>query len=132
MADQVNPLGSLASGLSSASFVASLPKPVVEKARPAKAPETPAKKPESRAAAESVESSDQAMERLNSHFIQTGTELKFQVDRDSGRTLFQIVSEKSGEVLLQVPSEEVLAMARKLREVAERMGASGVLMDKEG
>lgn len=132
MADQVNPLGSLASGLTSASFIANLPKPAVEKARPAKAPDVPAKKPESRPAAESVESSDQAMERLNSHFIQTGTELKFQVDRDSGRTLFQIVSEKSGEVLLQVPSDEVLAMARKLREVAEQMGASGVLMDKEG
>ena len=132
MADQVNPTGGLASGLPSALLVANTPRPAVEKARPAKAPESPAKRLVSRPAAESVESSDEAMEQLNSHLQKTGTELKFQVDRDSGRTLFQIISEKTGEVLLQVPSEDVLAMARKLRDVAEQLDASGVLVDKEG
>jgi flagellar protein FlaG len=132
MAEQVNPVGSLASGLPLALLVASTNGPANEKARPAKAPDPPASKPDSRPAAESVESPVKAMERLNDHLQQTHTELKFQVDRDSGRTLFQIVSEKTGEVLLQVPSEEVLAMARKLREFQQQMGASGVLMDKQG
>ena len=40
--------------------------------------------------------------------------------------------ELRGRPFLQVPSEELLAMARKLREFAEEMGASGVLLDKEG
>ena len=125
MADQVNPSGSLTPGLPTALLVASQP-------RPAKAHDPPAKPAGIRPVVASVESSDRAVEQLNRHFQQTGTELKFQVDRESGRTLFKIISEKSREVLLQVPSEEVLAMARKLRDVAERLDAAGVLVDKEG
>lgn len=133
MADQVNPMGSLATGLPSALLVATTPRSAPEKTRLAKNPETQSGKKADPPATESVESTEAAMETLNSHLQQTGTELKFKVDRASGRTLFQIVSESSGEVLLQVPSDELLAMARKLREFAEQMGASaGVLLDKEG
>lgn len=132
MAAQVNPMGSLAPGLSSALLAANLPRPALEKAPPAKAPGAPVKKPESRPPSESLEASETAVVQLNNHLQQSGTELKFQVDRESGKTLFQIVSEKTGEVLLQVPSEEVLAMARKLQEFEQQMGASGVLVDKEG
>ena len=132
MADQVNPMGSLATGPPSALLVATAPRTTPEKTRPAKPPESRPKNEAGPAAPASVETAEKAMEKINQHLQQSGTELKFKVDKGSGRTIFQIVSESSGKVLLQVPSEELLAMARKLREFAEEMGASGVLLDKEG
>ena len=132
MADQVNPMGSLATGLPSAFLVAPTPRSAPEKTRPAKIPESQPKNEAGPAAPTALESTDQAMETINVHLLQSGTELKFKTDQVSGRTIFQIVKEGSGEVLLQVPSEEMLAMARKLREFTEQMGASGVLLDKEG
>lgn len=74
------------------------------------------------------------MGQLNSHLQQTNSELQFQVDKDTGHTIYKVVNPSSGQVLLQVPSEEVLAMARNLRAMAmeKETGASGVLMDKEG
>ncbi len=132
MADQVNPLGNLATGLPSALLVANTPRPAPEKARTARTPASPPQNPNDPTPADPAISADSAMELMNNRLLGTGTELKFKVDRDSGRTLFQVVSENTGEVLLQVPSEEMLAMARKLRDFAEQTGASGVLLDKEG
>ena len=132
MADQVNPMGSLATGLPSALLVSTTPRPAPEKPRPARAPETRPKNDAGPGMPAAEESSAKAMETVNNHLQQSGTELKFKVDQGSGRTVFQIVSDSSGEVLIQVPSEELLAMARKLREFSEQMGASGVLLDKEG
>lgn len=132
MADQVNPMGSLATGLPSALLAATAPRTAPEKTRPATPPESRPKNEADPATPASAGTTEKAMETINQHLQQSGTELKFKTDKASGRTIFQIVSESSGEVLLQVPSEELLAMARKLREFAEQMGASGVLLDKEG
>lgn len=132
MADQVNPMGNLATGLPSALLVANTPRPAPEKARTAKTTPSQSRNPDDPSSASSVVSAESAVELLNNRLQGTGTELKFKVDRDSGRTLFQVVSENTGEVLLQVPSEEMLAMARKLRDFAEQTGASGVLLDREG
>ena len=55
----------------------------------------------------------------------------FQYDKDSGLTYFKIVSAKTGEVIRQVPAEEIITMARKLRELANPKDAQGVLMDQE-
>jgi flagellar protein FlaG len=129
MADQMNPLSSLASGLPSALLAAAAPRPVPEKPRPAKTADS---QPPGRPGAVPAAMSTAAMEQLNGYLHQTGSELQFQVDEGTGRTFFKIVNETTGEVLLQVPSEEMLAMARKLRELEKRLDASGVLMDKEG
>jgi flagellar protein FlaG len=72
------------------------------------------------------------MEQLNSHLQQTNSQLQFQLDKETGRTIYKIVSPSNGQVLLQVPSEEVLAMARNLRTMEKQKGAFGVLVDKEG
>lgn len=72
------------------------------------------------------------MEQLNSHLQQTNSQLQFQLDKETGRTIYKIVSPSNGQVLLQVPSEEVLALARNLRTMEKQKGASGVLVDKEG
>ena len=134
MADQVNPTGSLAPGLPSALMTPPAPRSAPDKVRPAKPAETQPIRPGSRPAAEALVSPELAAEQLNSHLQQTNSKLQFQVDKDTGRTIYKVVNPSSGQVLLQVPSEEVLAMARNLRAMAmeKETGASGVLMDKEG
>lgn len=75
---------------------------------------------------------DEAAKFINSHLQQTSTELKIQVDKGTGRVVYSILNQATGEVILQVPSEEVLAMARNLHALNAKAGASGVLVDKNG
>lgn len=133
MADQVNPTGSLAPGLSSA-LMASVSSPRVssERVRSAKTSEFQPQRQDSASVAEAPVSAEAAMEQLNSHLQQSNSELQFQMDKETGRTIYKIVSPNSGQVLLQVPSEEVLAMARNLRSMEKQTGTSGVLVDREG
>lgn len=142
MADQVNPTGGLAPGLSLALLLAANPKPAQDKTRaasvadaPVSANETSAVPSAENAGDDSTSSSNipsNAVEQLNNYLQRSGTDLKFQVDQATGRTVFKVVSQNSGEILLQVPSEEMLSMARKLRELTKQMDASGVLLDREG
>jgi flagellar protein FlaG len=132
MADQVVPIGGLPSGLPSAILVAAAPKPLADKPRPAKAADSQAGREAARSVPGSAKATEADVEALNSHLQQAETGLKFQVDEATGRTVFRIVDATSGEVVIQVPSEEVLAMARNLRALDEQMGTSGVLIDKEG
>ena len=75
---------------------------------------------------------DAAVAQVNQHLQQTQSDLKLQVDPDSGRTIFQVVQQGTGRVLLQVPSAEVLGMSRRLRELETQARGSGALVDKEG
>lgn len=68
---------------------------------------------------------------VNQH-LASQTELKLQVDVGSGRTVFQVVQQSTGAVVLQVPSEEVLGMSRRVRELESQPGAPGALVDREG
>ncbi len=129
MADQVNPTGGLAPGIPLAASVAPVPKPTSRNPRPPSTLEAPAP---GKGGAPASGASEAAAESVNQHLQQTGSELKFQVDKATGRTIFKVVNETTGEVVLQVPSEEVLAMARNLRSMDKQAGASGVLVDKEG
>lgn len=132
MVDQVNPTGNLAPGISLAYAVVQPSQPPQEN--------TPLAKPFGPQAAsaaglgkpDSVETVQSAA-RVFSEYLQLNQpDLVFQVDRASGETYFKVVDVKTRKVIRQVPSEEVLAMARKLRELADSMGASGVLVDKVG
>jgi uncharacterized FlaG/YvyC family protein len=77
-------------------------------------------------------SQDAAVAQVNQHLQQTQTDLKLLVDAGSGRTVFQVIQQGTGEVVLQVPSAEVLGMSRRMRDMEGQTGASGALMDKEG
>ena len=44
----------------------------------------------------------------------------------------KIVNAKSQQLVLQLPSADVLAMAQKLRESASAQADSGVLVDQQG
>jgi flagellar protein FlaG len=132
MADQVGSTGGLAQGLPLPLVVASAPKPASESPRLSKPGVLPVQGQSRPSAPGTAKTSEAAMEQVNGHLQETGSELKFQVDQGTGRTIFKVVNPSSGEVILQVPSEEMLALARNLRSLEKQAGASGVLVDKEG
>ena len=129
MADQVSPTGGLAPGLPLALLVASAPRPAAEPARPAVAS---SQKPAGSTESGHGTSVEAAVSQVNAHLQQSGSELKFQVDQGTGHTVFKVVDPGDGKVLLQVPSAEMLAMARNLRAMDKQMGPSGALVDREG
>ncbi len=77
-------------------------------------------------------STAEAAVQVGQHLQQARPELRLQVDGGSGRTVFQVVQQGTGQVLMQVPSEEVLGMSRRLREAEGLPGTPGTLVDKQG
>jgi len=72
-----------------------------------------------------------AAKELQSYF-QPNQKVTLQVDHASGESYVKIVDAKSKQLILQIPSADVLAMAQKLREMANPQAASGVLVDQQG
>ncbi len=100
------------------------------------APFKPKDAESSRPAAEEKETLDRADEKsafqdektlieIVSDSFDMGTKLKVDRDDDTGRIIFQTVMKKTGEVIRQVPSEEMIHLAKSLN-----MG-KGLLVDKE-
>ncbi len=46
-------------------------------------------------------------------------DLAFNVDEDSGRTVISVIDSESGELIRQIPSEDLLAIATHLRDFQE-------------
>lgn len=46
----------------------------------------------------------------------TRTRLRFKVEEDLGQVAVSVIDERTGEVILQVPSETALRIARRLRQ----------------
>ena len=78
------------------------------------------------------EAYDAAAAQVNQHLQQAQTDLKVQLDPGSNRTVFQVIQKGTGQVLLQVPSAEVLGMSRRVREQEAQAMGTGTLVDKEG
>ena len=43
-----------------------------------------------------------------------GANLQFTIDKDSGKTIVKVVDSQTSEVIRQIPSEELLALARSM------------------
>jgi uncharacterized FlaG/YvyC family protein len=131
MVDQVSPSGSLGPGLTQTLAVAVKAQSVPDGPKAAQSAASTPRGVESGAVAHSGVSPEDASKQVNQYLQKSNSDLTMKVDKATGRTVFTIVR-PSGEVLLQVPSAEVLAMARKLNELTKQKGASGVLVDQEG
>jgi len=118
MVTQINPTGSL-------------PILSVLSASPTPATARPASTQAASTSAQKAGSQDAAVAQVNQHLQESQTDLKLQVDASSGRTVFQIVQQGTGEVVLQVPSAEVLGMSRRIRALESQTGASGALVDQQ-
>jgi len=65
-----------------------------------------------------------AAERLNQLAREAARDLRFRVDDLSGRTVITVLNSTTGEVVRQIPAEEVLNMSRSL-------SAFGAIIDAE-
>lgn len=76
---------------------------------------------------------ESAVSNLND-FVQTvRRDLAFSVDDDSGRTVVTVSDRQSGDVIRQIPSEEVLSIAARVREMGqeELKAAEGLILSAE-
>ncbi|MEX1221978.1 MAG: flagellar protein FlaG [Idiomarina sp.] len=56
--------------------------------------------------------------------------LQFSVNEDADRTVIKVVDAKSGDVIRQIPSEDLVRLAERLREDSEQVGqVVGMLID---
>ena len=58
----------------------------------------------------------EAVERINDFIQIARSDLVFSVDESTGRTVVSVVDAQTQEVIRQIPSEEVLAIAARLDE----------------
>lgn len=58
----------------------------------------------------------QAVSRINDHIQALRRDLKFRVDQETNHVVVTVVDAQSGEVIRQIPSEEVIAVARSLEQ----------------
>jgi len=126
MAGLVGVLGGAGSGVSAP--VASLAAPAragqaTREAAPAQSPE---RQPTSSAAAA------QAPRRSSSAAPGPALrDVRLEVDKETGRTVYKLLDRRDGKVVLQSPPEEILAMVRNLRTLDERLESIGLLLDRE-
>jgi flagellar protein FlaG len=60
-------------------------------------------------------------ERIRQYLRESGRELDFRIDADTNRTVVTVRDQTTGEVIRQIPSEEVLRIARSLSSPIERL-----------
>jgi len=61
----------------------------------------------------------EAVSTINKVVQSLQRDLSFNMDEDSGKTVIRVVDTESGELIRQIPSKEVLAIASQIREFQE-------------
>lgn len=56
---------------------------------------------------------------LNDYMQDIRRSLQFSMDEESGRTIITVIDAETKEVIRQIPSDEVLALVRRLKELNE-------------
>ena len=72
-----------------------------------------------------AEEVDRAMKRMSDYIQTVNRNLQFTLDEESGRTIIRVIDAETDEVIRQIPPEEILALARHLRDD----GSSPVLIE---
>lgn len=92
-----------------------------------------------RAAATSPPSAEvaQATREISSYIQTVNRSLQISVEQDLGTTVITVIDEATEEVVRQIPSEDILALARFIAEQQQELGGvdlpvRGLLMDSEG
>lgn len=72
--------------------------------------------PESPAAPPAVDDArlDQAVERANRLIGGAAHNLQFRIDQSSGKAIAQVIDTETGDVVRQIPSEEMVAIAKAM------------------
>lgn len=73
----------------------------------------------------------EAVENINQFVNSQGRTLNFSVDEESGKPVVKVVDFETKEVIRQIPSEEVLTMAKAIKRLQEDLGSkTGLMIDK--
>lgn len=67
----------------------------------------------------------EVVQRANAALASNQANLKFQMDQESGKTIVQVVDQETQEVLRQIPSVEMLKIAKAIEKM------QGVLVSKQ-
>ncbi len=70
-----------------------------------------------------------AVGQINEYVRSFRTDLQFVVDEESGRSVVKVIDTESGELVRQIPSEQVLAVSRAI-ESNLKSSAGIILQDK--
>jgi flagellar protein FlaG len=80
----------------------------------------------------SPEQIDSAVTEISEFVQATNRQLNFSVDEDSKKQVVKVTDTESGEVIRQIPSEEILELSDRLRDLHTDVGtAVGVLFNKQ-
>jgi flagellar protein FlaG len=68
-----------------------------------------------------AEATQAVAERIRQYLRESGRELDIRVDADTSRMIVTVRDQATGEVIRQIPSEEILRIARSLPSPLERL-----------
>jgi flagellar protein FlaG len=74
----------------------------------------------------------EAVKSSNQVFSQTGSNVELAYDNKAQETVIKLVDTKSGQVLRQYPSKEVLAIAQALGEVQDQISSRNITTQSAG
>ncbi|MES2626583.1 MAG: flagellar protein FlaG [Pseudomonadota bacterium] len=71
-----------------------------------------------------------AVKNISSYIQNITRELNFSVDEELGKTVVTVIDESSGSVIRQIPSEDMIELAKNISELKERAG-KGILLETD-
>ena len=75
---------------------------------------------------------ESAVSEINDFVQATNRQLNFSVDERSETAVVKVTDSESGDIIRQIPSEEVLALSERIKELQNDVGtAVGVLFNKQ-
>ncbi len=75
---------------------------------------------------------ESAVSEISDFLQSTNRQLSFSVDEKSDRQIVKVTDSESGEIIRQIPSEDVLALSERIRELQSDVGSAvGVLFNKQ-
>lgn len=133
MADQVNPLGSLATGVAQALQTVSASSPTKTASSTTKSTDSKLKSGSQQGPSVSKENLEEAARSVSNYLQKSATDLKYMVDKDTGMYYFKVVDQTTQETIRQIPPEEVLEMAKRIQSWNDTSkDTAGVLLDQQG
>ncbi|ABA58824.1 Flagellar protein FlaG protein [Nitrosococcus oceani ATCC 19707] len=70
----------------------------------------------------------EAVQNINDFMQAVRRELQFSIDEATGRTVIKVIDRENGEMIRQVPSEEVMALAQRIAEEGREGITDGTLI----
>ena len=71
-----------------------------------------------------------AVKHISGYIQNITRELKFSVDEELGETVVTVIDETSGNIIRQIPSVDMIALAKNMSDLKERAG-KGILLETD-